>query len=165
VKLLCAIIALALSPLAAHAQTSESSLLLALCQADYSEDSADQCSAIYTGEVVTIEAILERYGAVVARDANEEITGTFLGDPDEMPVGAINPPSEFPAAEHAILTDEKSGTDPAIELDTIASRIVLPENPQLETNAEGADEIEVTGPTVRPNIPVVTTQADSPTAE
>jgi len=69
VKLLCTIIALALSPLAAHAQTPDSSLLLALCQADYSEDAAAQCSAIYTGEVVTIEAILERYGAVVARDA------------------------------------------------------------------------------------------------
>jgi hypothetical protein len=140
-------------------------LLTALCHDDYFEDTAGQCSTISAGEVVTIEAILERYGAVVARDANEEIAGAFLGDADEMPVGAINPPSEIPAAEHAILTDENSGTDPAIELDTIASRIVPPENPQLETNAEGADEIEVTGPTVRPNIPVVTTQADSPTAE
>ena len=166
-KLLYAITAFALFPLAAPAQTLDSSLLTAMCHADYSEDSGGQCSAIYTGEVVTIEAILERYGAVVTRDADEQITGAFLSDPDEMPVGAITLPSEIPVAEHAILTDENSGTDPAIELDTIASRIVAPEKPQLETNADGADEIEVTGPTVRLNIPAVTTEPvdDNPAAE
>ena len=166
-KLLYAI-AFALFPLAAPAQTPDSSSLTALCQDDYYEDTSGQCSAIFAGEVLTIEAILERYGAVViTRDGDEEIAGAFLSDPEDIPVGSINPPSEIPAAEHAILTDENTGPDPAGELDTIASRIVAPDKPQLETNADGADEIEVTGPTVRLNIPAVTTEPvdDNPAAE
>ena len=152
-KLLYAI-AFALFPLAAPAQTPNSSSLTALCQDDYYEDASGQCSAISAGEVLTIEAILERYGAVViTRDGDDEIAGAFLSDPEDIPVGSINPPSEIPAAEHAILTDENSGTDPTGELDTVASHIVTPE-PQLQTSAEGEDEIVATGPTAR-RIPAV----------
>ena len=145
-KLLYAI-AFALFPLAAPAQTPDSSSLTALCQDDYYEDTSGQCSAIFAGEVLTIEAILERYGAVVARDANEEIAGAFLGDPDEVPVGAINPPSEIP---------ENSGAEPTVGVETVASHIVAPEA-QLQTNAEGEDDIVATGPTVR-RIPAVATE-------
>ena len=155
-KLLYAI-AFALFPLAAPAQTPDSSSLTALCQDDYYEDTSGQCSAISASEVLTIEAILERYGAVViARDADEEIAGAFLADPEDIPVGSINLPSEIPAAEHAILTDENSGTDPTVELDTVASHIVTPEA-QLQTSAEAEDEIVATGPTAR-RIPAVATE-------
>jgi hypothetical protein len=156
VKLLYAI-AFALFPLAAPAQTPDSSSLTTLCQDDYYEDTSGQCSAISAGEVLTIEAILERYGVVViTRDADEEIAGAFLADPEDIPVGSINPPSEIPAAEHAILTDENSGNDPTAELDTVASHIVTPEA-QLQTSAEGEDEIVATGPTAR-RIPAVATE-------
>ena len=52
----------ALFPLAAPAQTLDSSLLSALCNDDYYEDTAGQCGA---GEVLSIEAILEKYSAIV----------------------------------------------------------------------------------------------------
>jgi hypothetical protein len=146
-----------LFPLAAPAQTPDSSPLTALCQDDCYEDTSGQCSAICAGGELTIEALLERYGAVlIARDADEEIAGAFLADPEDIPVGSINPPSEIPAAEHAILTDENSGTDPTVELDTVASHIVTPET-QLQTSAEGEDEIVVTGPIAR-RIPAVATE-------
>jgi hypothetical protein len=156
VKLLYAI-AFALFPLAAPAQTPDSTSLSALCQDDYYEDTSGQCSAISAGEVLTIEAIFERYGAVViTRDADEEIAGAFLADSEDIPVGSINPPSEIRATEHAILTDENSGTDPAIELDTVAAHIVTTEA-QFQTSAEVEDEIVATGPTAR-RIPAVATE-------
>jgi hypothetical protein len=144
-KLLYAI-AFACFPLAAPAQTPYSSSPTALCHDDYYHDTSGQCSEVFAGEVSIIEAILEKYGVVVKRrDANDEIAGAFFADPEDIPVTSTNPRSEIPAAEHAILTDENSGIDPTIELDTVASHIVTPE-PQLQTNAEGEDEIVVTGP-------------------
>jgi hypothetical protein len=147
VKLLYAI-AFALFPLAAPAQTPNSSLLTALCHNDYYEDTSGQCSAISAGDVLPIDVILERYGAVViARDADEDIAGAFLADREETPIGSINPPSEIP---------ENSGTEPTVGVETVASHIVAPEA-QLQTNAEGEDDIVATGPTVR-RIPAVATE-------
>jgi hypothetical protein len=56
VKLLYAV-AFAFFPLAAPAQTLDSSLLTALCHDDYFEDTAGQCRAMSAGEIQTIEAI------------------------------------------------------------------------------------------------------------
>lgn len=147
--------AFALFPLAAPAQTLDPSLLTALCHDDYFEDTAGQCSTISAGEVLTIEAILERYSTVVTRDTNDEITGALLADPEDMPVGSINPPSEIPPAEHAILNCGETCADTVIEQEAIASQIVVPAA-QVRTSAEDEDEIAATGPTAR-RIPTVAT--------
>jgi hypothetical protein len=164
VKLLYAF-AFAIFPLAAPAQTLDPSLLTALCHDDYFEDTASQCSTISAGEVLTIEALLERYSAVITRDTNDDITGALLADPEDMPVGSINPPSEIPPAEHAILNCGEICADTAIAQETIASQIVVPET-QLERSAESADDVTTTGPTAR-HIPAVATETvqDNPTVE
>jgi hypothetical protein len=155
VKLLYAI-AFALFPSAAPAQTPDSSGLSAPCQDNYYEDTSGDCSGISAGEVLSIEAIFERAGAVViTRDEGEEIADAFLADSEDIPVGSIDPPSGIPAAELAILTDENSGTDSAIELETVASHTVAPEA-QLQASTEGEDEIVATGPTA-PRIPTIAT--------
>jgi hypothetical protein len=152
VKLLYAI-AFAFFPLAATAQTVDSSLLTALCHDDYFEDTAGQCRSVPTGEVLTIEAILEKYGAIVTRETDDESAIVYLTDPENLPSGTIRPRSESPAAEHAILTDENDCADSPIEQEMIASRIVLPES-QLAKSAEADDDVTTTGPTTR-HIPAV----------
>jgi hypothetical protein len=162
VKLLYAF-AFALFPLAAPAQTLDPSLLTALCHDDYFEDTAGQCSTISAGEVLTIEAILERYSAVITRDTNDDIT--LLADPEDSPVGSIDPPSEIPPAEHAILNCGETCADTVIAQEMIASQIVVPET-QLERSAESAEDVTTTGPTAR-HIPAVATETvqDNPTVE
>src|SRR5712671_1794286 len=95
VKLLYAI-AFALFPLAAPAQTLDSSLLTALCQNDYFEDAAGQCSSASADEGITVEAILENYGAIPTRDTDDEIAIFGLTDPEEVPVGSIQLRHESP---------------------------------------------------------------------
>jgi hypothetical protein len=164
VKLLYAF-AFALFQLAAPAQTLDPSLLTALCRDDYFEDTADQCSSAPTGEVLTIEAILEKYGAIVTRETGDESAIVYLTDPEDLPGGAIPPRGESPIAEHAILTDENDCAGSPIEQETIASRIVLPEL-QLAKSAEADDDVTTTGPTTH-HIPVVAAGPvrDNPTME
>ena len=84
-------VAFALFPWAAPAQTLDPSLLAALCQDDYFEDTAGQCSIISSGEVLTIEAILERYSTVVvALRYRRGAGGCFLATPEDAPVGSTN---------------------------------------------------------------------------
>ena len=164
VKLLYAF-AFALFPLAAPAQALDPSLLTALCHDDYFEDTAGQCSSAPTGEVLTIEAILEKYGAIVTRETDDESAIVYLTDPEDLPVGTTPPRGESPTAEHAILTDENDCADSPIEQETIASRIVLPES-QLAKSAEADDDVTTTGPTSR-HIPAVAAGpvSDNPTME
>ena len=104
-----------------------------------------------TGEVLTIEAILERYSAVVTPDTGDDLAGVLLSDPQDMPVGSISPRIGGAPAEHAILTvpddnyldDETSGGS-----DTVASQVTAPE-PRLEGAAEEADDVPTTGPTAK----------------
>ena len=70
-KLLYAI-AFAFFPLAATAQTVDSSLLSALCHDDYFEDTTGQCITMATHQI-TIESILEKYGMIITRDTDDEI--------------------------------------------------------------------------------------------
>jgi hypothetical protein len=162
VKLLYAF-AFAIFPLAAPAQTLDPSLLTALCHDDYFEDTASQCSTISAGEVLTIEALLERHSAVITRDTNDDIT--LLADPEDTPVGSIDPPSEILPAEHAILNCGETCADTVIAQEMIASQIVVPET-QLERSAESAEDVTTTGPTAR-HIPAVATETvqDNPTVE
>jgi hypothetical protein len=141
VKLIYAAV-FAFFPLAAPAQTLDSSLRSALCNDDdYYEG---QCSA---GEVLSIEAILEKYSAVVKPDTGD--ADFFVSDPDDVPVGSISPRTGIPPAEPAIVTlpdDNCLDNEPVDERDAIASQITAPE-PQLEKVAEHDEEdITITGP-------------------
>jgi hypothetical protein len=148
VKLLYAV-AFAFFPLAAQAQALDSPMVAAVCNDDHCDDSADQGVSISAGEVLSIEAILEKYSAVVTRDTDHEIGDVFTSDPKDIPVGSIEPRSETPVAEHAILTGDDCGDDESTGgPDTIASQITAPE-PQLERVAEDADDVATTGPTAK----------------
>src|SRR3954462_1010341 len=73
------------------------------------------------GEVLTIEAILARYGIIITGRTDDEIIAFYLDDLDDMPVGSIRPLNE-----DAVPTDD----DPSNEqLDTIASRIIIVDPP------------------------------------
>ena len=158
VKLLYAVVFTSF-PLAAPAQTQDPSILAAVCNDDHCDDAIQGSAA----EVFSIEAILEKYCAAVTRNTDDEVA--FLNDPEDVPVGSIEPPTVIPAAEHAIWTDDDLCANRAVEEGTIASQIITPE-PQLEKVSEDANDIETTGPTTRP-IPAVAAAPidESPTIE
>jgi len=155
VKLIYAI-AFALFPLAASAQNA--SLLSALCHDDYYEDTAGECD-----DILTVEAILEKY-TVVIPGTNAGPATIFLVDPeDDITVGSIRPRDGSPAAEHTILKDDELGADPEAQEDTIASQIVAPA-PQPENSVEGVDDVIATGPTAQRS-PIVSAADDNATIE
>ena len=146
-KLLYAI-AFALFPLAAPAQTLDSSLLTALCHDDYFEDAAGQCSSVSADEGITVEAILERSGAISTRDTDDGVAIFYLTDPEDVPLGSIQPRHES-STEEAILRDEESTADATIEQSTIAAQIITTESPAdiFSEAVLDPDEVETTGPT------------------
>src|SRR5262245_45979633 len=148
VKLLYAI-AFVLLPLAAPAQTLDSSLLTALCHDDYFENAAGRCSSISADEGLTVEAILEKYGAIVARGTDEESAIFYLTDPEDVPVGSIQSGHESPDDEYAILRDDDSRVDSTIEQSTITAQIITTEPPiaKFDDAVLDADEVETSGPT------------------
>jgi hypothetical protein len=75
VKLIYAAV-FALFPLAAPAQTLDSSLLSALCTDDRYEDTADQCSC-------TIETVLEKYSTTLPQGTDEGLAAIFLATPGD----------------------------------------------------------------------------------
>jgi hypothetical protein len=146
------------APLASSAQSLDPSLLSALCSDDYYEDTTGQCEVI-SGEILTIEAILAKYGVVITGDADEEAIVFLFDDPEDMPVGSIQPQNE-----DAVSTDEKSNADSANEQETIASRVIVLEAPSA-IGGEDADDVATTGPTAR-RIPAATERVeDSRTIE
>ena len=152
-------------PLAASAQTLDSSLLSALCNDDYYEDTVGQCSA---GEVLSVEAILEKYSALVKPDTGDDLADFLVPNPDDdVPVGSISPRIGTAPAEPAILTlpdDNYLDNEPAGERDAIASQITAPE-PQLEKVAEhDEDDINITGPAAN-RIPGVAAAASAAVQE
>ena len=103
-----------------------------------------------SGEVLTIEAILAKYGIIITGRTDDEIIALYLDDLDDMPVGSIRPRNE-----DAVPTDD----DPSNEqLDTIASRIIIVDPPS-ETGGEAADDITTTGPSAQ-SIPVAAEPVD-----
>jgi hypothetical protein len=144
-KLLCAI-AFALLPLAASAQTLNSSLLTGLCHDNYFEDTAGQCNTISADEVLTIEAILEKYGAIITRDTDDEIA-VFFTDPEDIPVGSVQPWNESPTAEYPTRTDEESTADAVVKQSATSAQIITTESPALRGEAVfEADDVSITGP-------------------
>ena len=139
----------ALFPLSAPAQTPDALLLSALCSDDYYEDTAGQCRA---GEVLNILDLLEKYNAVVNRDADhDELVGVLPSDPEDMRVGSITPPIEADPAEHAILLlpDDDLGDDEPIGVrDTISYQVTVPQ-PHIAEVVEAVDDVATTGPAAK----------------
>ena len=137
-------------PMGSPAQALDLPLLSAHCTDDYYEDADGQCDALSAGEVLTIEAILARYGIIITGRTDDEIIAFYLEDLDDMPVGSIRLRNE-----DAVPTDD----DPSNEqLDTIASRIIIVDPPS-ETGGEAADDITTTGPSAQ-SIPVAAEPVD-----
>jgi hypothetical protein len=133
----------ALAPVTVSAQSSDLSLLSALCSDDYYEDTTGRCGAIIADEVLTIEMIFTNYGVVITGDTDEEVIVLYLdGDPEDTLVGSIQPPNK-----DAVSTDEKSNAEPANEQETVASRVITLERPS-EIGGEAAD-VATTGSTAR----------------
>jgi hypothetical protein len=133
------------APTASSARSPDLSLSPPLCSDDYYEDTAGQCRAVSAGEVLTIEAILAKYGVIVV---DGEVIVLYFDELDDMPVGSIQPRNE-----DAVPTD-----DPANEPDTIASRIIIVDPPS-EIDGEAADDIATTGPSAQ-SIPVAAEPVD-----
>jgi len=133
------------TPTASSARAPDLSLSPPLCSDDYYEDTAGQCGAVSAGEVLTIEAILAKYGVIVV---DGEVIVLYFDELDDMPVGSIQPRNE-----DAVPTD-----DPANEPDTIASRIIIVDPPS-EIDGEAADDIATTGPSAQ-SIPVAAEPVD-----
>ena len=145
-KLLCAI-AFFLLPLAASAQTLNSSLPTGLCHDNYFEDTAGQCNTISADEVLTIEAILEKYGAIITRDTDDEIAVFYLTDPEDIPAGSVQPWNDSPTAEYSTRTDEESTADAVVEPSATSAQIITTESPALRGEAVlEADDVSITGP-------------------
>ena len=140
------------APVAAPAQSLDLSLMSALCSDDYYEDAAGQC-----GVIVTIEAILEKYGVDIT-DTDEDVIVLYLDDLEDMPVGSI-----LPRNEDAVSTDEKTNTEFTNEQETIASRVIVLEAPSA-IGGEDADDVATTGPTAR-RIPAPAEPVDDRTVE
>ena len=142
--------AFAFAPLTASAQSADLILLSAPYSDDYYEDADGQCDALSAGEVLTIEAILARYGIIITGRTDDEIIAFYLDDLDDMPVGSIRPRNE-----DAVPTDDNPSNE---QLDTIASRIIIVDPPS-ETGGEAADDITTTGPSAQ-SIPVAAEPVD-----
>jgi hypothetical protein len=99
-------------------------------------------------DVLTVEAIIEKYGVIVACDVNDVSLIALLADSDaSLSVGSIHPRRESPIAENPIVTEDQTNADPSSEPATIASPIVT--ETQLRQNGEDADDVTTTGPTER----------------
>src|SRR3954471_15939511 len=103
------------------AQSLALPLLSAQCTDDYYEDADGQCDALSAGEVLTIEAILARYGIIITGRTDDEIIAFYLEGLDDVPVGSI-----LPRNEDAVPTDDAPSNE---QLDTIASRIIIVDQP------------------------------------
>src|SRR5262245_56987198 len=139
----------------------------ALCSDDYYEDTAGLCSSPASPEVLpdvlTVEAIIEKYGVIVACDLNDVSVIALLVDPDaSLSVGSIHPRRESPITEKAIVTEDEISTDPLSEPATIALPVVL-EAPSA-IGGEDPDDVATTGRTAR-SIPAAAEAVDDPTIE
>jgi hypothetical protein len=131
------------APVASSAQSLDLSSMSALCSDDYYEDMAGQCGPAAPPEalpeVLTVEAIIEKFGVIVACDPSDDSVIALLADPENHPsVGSIHPRRESLTAENAIVTEDETSTDPSIEPATIASPVVT--ETQVGKSDEAADD-------------------------
>ena len=140
-------------PVAAPAQSPDLSLMSALCSDDYYEDTAGQCGDISGGGETFI---FTKYGVVISGDTDEEVIVLYLDDPEDTPVGSIQPRNE-----DAVLTEDKPNADPADKQETIVSRAIVLEAPSA-IGGEAADDVATTGPTAR-SVPAAAEAVDDRT--
>ena len=126
--------AFAFAPLTASA--ADPLLRSAFCSDDYYEDTAGQCGAFFT-----IEVILAKYGVTIT-DTDDEVIELCLDDIENTPVGSIQLRNE-----DAVSTDE-TNAEPTSEQETIASKVITLE-PSLDVGRDAADDVAITGPTAR----------------
>ena len=143
------------APMASPAPSLDLSLMSALCSDDYYEDTAGQCGDISAdGEIF----IFTKYGVVITGETDEDVIVLYLDDPEDIPVGSIQPRNE-----DAVLTNDKSDAEPSNDQDTIASKAVTVQ-PPLEIGGEAGDDVATTGPTAR-RIPAAAEPIDDRTIE
>ena len=83
------------APVASPAQSLDLPLLSAQCTDDYYEGADGQCDALLGGEVLSIEAILTKYGIIITGRTDDEVIAFYLDDLDDlddMPVGSNSAP-------------------------------------------------------------------------
>ena len=97
------------APMAAPALSPDLALLSALCEDDYYEDTAGQCTAISAAASATLEEVLDKYAALITDDE----LAALLDDPEDMSVGSIRPRGESSTDARALATDEELRTLPA----------------------------------------------------
>jgi hypothetical protein len=152
VKLIYAIafaVSFVAAPVASSAQSPDLSLSPPLCSDDYYEDTAGQCGAVSTGEILTIEAILAKYGVIVV---DGDVIVLYFDDLDDMPVGSIQPRNEDTGR-----ADERFNAEPD-EQESVVARVGTPES-QSEIAGEATDDITTTGPSAQ-SIPVAAEPVD-----
>ena len=111
-KLLCAlafaVVPLA-APMAAPAPSPDLALLSALCQDDYYEDTAGQCTALSAAASATLEEVLEQYAALITDDE----MAALLDDPEDMTVGSIDRRAATSSEAHVVTSDDELSARPA----------------------------------------------------
>ena len=124
------------APVASPAQSLDPSLMSALCSDDYYEDTAGQCGDISADGVIFI---FTKYGVVITGETDEDVIVLYLDDPEDTPVGSIQPRNEDAVATNS--------AEPAKEQETIASRVIVLEAPSA-IGGEGSD-VATTDPTTQ----------------
>jgi hypothetical protein len=163
-------LAFALFPLTAPAQAPDASLLTALCHDDYFEDTAGHCRSVARGEDLTIEAILAHYGEIISSDADDESVFYFT-DPEDAPVGAIQPRQITPSDDAIARDDDEDRTaDLTNTENTVAAQIItsepLHEEDEHAVADSDADVVAMNGPSqagVAANTSILT--GEEPTVE
>ena len=140
--------AFALFPLTAAGQSPDLLLLTALCHDDYFEDTAGRCNSLAAGEHLTVEAILAHYGEIISSDADDESV-FYLTDPEETPVGAIEPRHITPSDNALARKDDESTADLTNPENAVAAQIITVGSPREkdEDVIADADGLGATGST------------------
>jgi hypothetical protein len=132
-------LAFALFPLTAPAQAPDASLLTALCHDDYFEHTAGHCKSVAPGEDLTIEAVLAHYGEIISNNADDESVFYFT-DPEDAPVGAIQPRQVSPFDNAIARDDDEDRTaDLTNTENTVAAQIIASESLHEEGERAVAD--------------------------
>jgi hypothetical protein len=142
VKLLYAI-AFALVPLTAPAQSLDASLLTALCNDDYFEDTAGHCQSVALEEDLTMEAILAHYGEIISSDADDESV-FYLPDTEDVPVGAIRP--QVTPSDNTIARDDDRTVGLTHTENIVAAQIESADEKHEQVISD-ADEVATNGAT------------------
>jgi hypothetical protein len=131
--------------------------------AAYASRSADQPTVDDTSEqsampaqIIATEPTIEKPGEVTRNDA-DDIVITGSNDPEDVPVGAIQPSDENSTVKYSTGNNGKLTVDDPIEQSAMPAQIIATE-PTIEKPGEvtrnDADDIVITGPNDAEDVPV-----------